>query len=87
MTENSGNATPGFDPEQILSTLNTHGVRYVVIGALAALAHGAPIGATYDVDVTPSRDGENLERLSQALSNLDAHIRTADSADGLLFAH
>lgn len=87
MTKSSGEPRTDFDPERIIATLNAHGVRYVVIGAVAALAHGAPIGATFDVDVTPARDPENLERLSEALSDLGARIRTADVAGGLSFAH
>ncbi len=87
MTESSDSSRPDFDPTRIIETLNARGVRYVVIGAVAALAHGAPIAATFDVDVTPARDKDNLERLSQALSDLDARIRTADVARGLPFAH
>jgi pimeloyl-ACP methyl ester carboxylesterase len=50
---------------------------------LAALAHGAPIRATFDVDLTPARDPENLARLSDSLRDLDARIRTADVDGGL----
>lgn len=57
---------PDLSAEDILAALNHQGVRYVVIGAFAAIAQGAPIDATYDVDVTPQRDPENLQRLSLA---------------------
>jgi len=87
VTEPSGGLSSEFDPERILGILNTHGVRYVVIGAVAALAHGAPIGATLDIDITPARDPANLERLSKALRELNARIRTADAEGGLPFAH
>ena len=87
MTGSTGSLGAQFDPERIIQTLNAHGVRYVVIGAVAALAHGAPIGATFDIDVTPARDSENLERLSDALRDLDPHIRTGEVAGGLPFAH
>ena len=59
----------------------------MVIGAVAALAHGAPIGATFDIDITPARDPANLERPSGALSDLDARVRTVDVEGGLPFAH
>jgi hypothetical protein len=59
----------------------------VVIGAFAALAHGAPVGATFDIGVTPARDSENLERVSDALRDLDARIRTDEVPGGLPFAH
>jgi hypothetical protein len=85
--ESSSGPSPEFNPERILEALNTHRVRYVVIGAVAALAHGAPIGATFDIDITPARDPANLECLSGALSDLDARVRTVDVEGGLPFAH
>jgi hypothetical protein len=51
-------------------------VRYLLIGAFSAIAQGAPIEATYDIDLTPQRDAENLERLSLALSDVDARVRS-----------
>src|SRR5579884_2375488 len=80
-------ARPDLSAEDILAVLNRRGVRYVVIGAFAAIAQGAPIDATYDIDVTPNRDPQNLQRLSQALSDLDARIRVDDLEEGLPFAH
>jgi len=73
--------------EHLLEVLNRHGVHYVVIGAFAAIAQGAPLGATYDIDFTPSRTAENLARLSSALRELDARIRVADIPEGLAFSH
>lgn len=48
-------ARPPLSAQDILAALNRRGVRYVVIGAFAAIAQGAPIDATYDIDVTPQR--------------------------------
>jgi hypothetical protein len=62
-------------------------VRYVVIGAFAALAQQAPIEPTRDIDFTPQMTNANLRRLSAALKELDAHIRTPDAPDGLPFDH
>lgn len=45
-----------------------------MIGAFAAVAQGYPL-PTQDVDVTPSRDPLNLERLAAALSELGAELR------------
>jgi hypothetical protein len=87
VTETAEPDSPAFDPTAIIAVLNAHGVRYVVIGAVAALAHGAPIGATFDIDVTPATDPENLDRLSEALSDLDARIRTIGVEGGLAFSH
>ena len=73
-----------FEPGQILRALEAHHVRYVVIGAIAAIAAGAPI-LTTDLDVTPARSRENLERLALALGDLDAKLRTRSEPDGVLF--
>lgn len=78
---------PQLSAEDILAAFNTRAVRYVLIGAFAAIAQGAPIEATYDIDVTPQRDPENLERLSLALDDLDARIRVDDLDEGLPFSH
>jgi hypothetical protein len=58
-------------------------VRYLLIGAFSAIAEGVPIEATYDIDLTPKRDAENLERWSLALSDLDARDRVDDAEEGL----
>jgi len=76
-----------FDSAAIISVLNRHGVRYVVIGAFAAQLQGAPIPRTRDIDLTPSSDRRNLERLSAALHELNAKIRTAEVSEGLSFDH
>lgn len=78
---------PDLSAEDILAILNRHQVDYIVIGAFAAIAQGAPLEATHDVDVTPRRDSENLRRLSAALTELDARIRVDDLDEGLAFAH
>lgn len=78
---------PPLEAEAILAILNDHRVDYVVIGAWAAIAQGAPIGATRDIDVTPATVDANLERLSAALRDLGARIRTEGVPDGLAFDH
>lgn len=80
-----------LDVVAIVEALNRHGVNYVVIGGVAAQAWAASVGVnippTTDIDVTPSRDRENLERLSAALDDLGAQIRTESESEGLPFAH
>jgi hypothetical protein len=74
-----------FEPEAILSALEREGVRYIVIGGLAAVLHGSPL-LTQDVDICPANDAENLKRLAKALKSIGAKIRTDDVPDGLPFA-
>ncbi len=71
----------------IVSVMNRHGVRYVVIGAFAAIAQQAPIAPTRDIDFTPDASLDNLARLSAALRDLDARIRTGPDDGGLPFDH
>jgi hypothetical protein len=73
--------------DAIVEVLNRHGVRYVVIGAYAAIAQQAPIRATRDIDFTPDTSPDNLERLSAALKELGARIRTDAVPEGLPFDH
>ena len=57
-----------------LAVLEKHSVEFVVIGAFSAVAQGYPL-PTEDLDVTPSRDRTNLERLATALIELRAELR------------
>lgn len=78
---------PGIpDVPAFVEVLNRHGVRYVVIGGWVAQAYVSTY-VTHDVDFTPATDTENLERLSGAIAELGARIRTHAGPDGLLFAH
>ena len=45
----------------MLTALNEAGVRFVLIGGMAAILHG-DAGATVDLDVVPERSGENHSR-------------------------
>jgi len=75
--------TGTFDPERVFAVLQRHDVEFVLIGGLAAVAHGSPLPTT-DVDVTPDRRPENLDRLASALRELGARIRTSDP-EGVVF--
>ncbi len=78
---------PVLNPDAIVAALNRHQVRYIVIGAFAAIAQQAPIPATRDIDITPEDSKENLARLSGALTELGARIRTESVPEGLPFRH
>jgi len=67
---------PDFDPGAILEVLERHRVRYVVVGAFAALLQGVGV-VTGDLDVTPAADEENLAALAAALTELGGAIRVS----------
>lgn len=75
---------PDFDPVEVLRALERHGVRYVLIGGIAARLRGAPL-LTEDLDVTPDATADNLERLCRALVELDARLRTRSDPEGVVF--
>lgn len=54
-----------------LRDLNDAGVRYVIVGGLAVIRHGA-VRATKDVDAAVSMDRENLARLAALLERWEA---------------
>lgn len=73
-----------FDPVTILRILKKHEVQFVIVGGIAARLRGAPL-LTQDVDITPARAKPNLTRLTQALEELNARLRTAPEPDGVPF--
>ena len=66
-----------FDPIGICQILVDEGVDFVVLGGFATIIHGSSL-PTEDIDVLPSREASNLERLANALNRLGAAIRTSD---------
>ncbi len=66
---------PSFTPFRALETLSRHGVAFLVIGAVAAIAQGYPL-TTQELDITPAPDAHNLERLAAALDELNARLRS-----------
>ena len=67
--------TPDVDVDAILDALEEHNVDYVVIGGFAAELYDVAIPPTRDVDITPSAERANLERLAKVLNQLDARFR------------
>jgi hypothetical protein len=65
-----------FEPRKLLETLVRHGVDFVLIGGMAGAARGSAF-ITLDVDVACDRSEANLERLAEALRELEATLRGA----------
>lgn len=66
-----------FDPLRIFATLNEHTVTYLVIGGVAAQAHGVS-RSTLDVDIIVERSPENYRRLRDAVIALGATFPAFD---------
>lgn len=69
-----------LDPGRLLTTLAAHEVPYLLVGGLAAVAHGWP-GATADADLLTPHDADARERLAAALRELGA-VATDGRFDG-----
>ena len=63
-----------FDPVRICAVLLEEEVEFVVLGGFAAIVRGSSL-PTKDIDVIPSRDRTNLDRLGRALTRMNAKIR------------
>ncbi len=64
------------DVGALLRALAAEGVRFILVGGAAAVAHGSA-RLTQDVDVVYARDPENLGRLVSALSPTHPYLRGA----------
>lgn len=65
---------PEFLPDRLFAALTEGGVDYVVIGGIAAQAHGSA-QFTGDADICCATDHDNLERLGDTLIALGAKLR------------
>jgi hypothetical protein len=76
----SRDGTPVLDADRILAVLDRHQVDFLVVGGVAAIAHGAT-RPTSDLDCVARRSGTNLDRLAAALRELNARLRVAGLSD------
>ncbi len=62
--------------ERLLAALNRAGVEYIIVGGVAARAHGSA-RLTDDLDVSYARNPANLARVIKALAPLHPYLRGA----------
>ena len=65
---------PDSDFLGALRALDEGGVEFAVVGGLAAVLNGAPVN-TFDLDIVPARDEENVAKLLRVLGTIDAIYR------------
>jgi hypothetical protein len=65
---------PDSDFLAALRALREGGVEFVVVGGLAAVLNGAPVN-TFDLDIVPARNEENVTKLLSVLDRIDAIYR------------
>ena len=69
-------------PLDILQGLNRAGVKYLVIGGVAAIYHGVP-RATFDLDISVWLTPDNLKRLSAAMEAMGFAPKAPVAVTGL----
>jgi hypothetical protein len=70
---------PPLDRSALLASLTRNGVLFVLVGGLAAQAHGAS-RATQDADICPEWTTENLGHLAASLTELDARLKIGEGS-------
>jgi hypothetical protein len=70
----------GPDLARLVEVLDRHRVEYVIVGGIAARAHGA-IRETQDLDCVIRRSKANLGHLAEALREMHAHLRVSGMSD------
>jgi hypothetical protein len=73
-------AGPPHDLARLIQVLDRHRVEYLLVGGAAARAYGAG-RLTEDADCVVGRDRANLDRLAQALRELNARLRVGGMSD------
>jgi hypothetical protein len=76
---------PRFLPGSQFEAFKRHGLRYVLIGGVAARLHGS-IRKTGDVDICPEPTQDNAGRLARVLEELDAKIFVDEATPALPFS-
>lgn len=71
---------PHLDVARLLDVLDRHDVDYILVGGIAAQAHGAH-RPTKDFDCLARRTADNLDRLAAALRELKARLRVEGLSD------
>ncbi len=66
-----------LDLEKLIENLDKSNIKYILIGGMAAIAHGAPV-FTFDLDIVHERSDDNLEKIKDLLISLDAYQRRPD---------
>lgn len=71
---------PPHDLARLIEVLDRHGVEYLLAGGAAARAYGAE-RLTEDADCVVRRERANLDRLANAMRELNARLRVSGMTD------
>lgn len=66
--------SPNLDYFATLHLLTDHQIDFIIVGGVSAVLNGATY-TTFDIDIVPSQESKNLDRLFSALSKIHAIFR------------
>lgn len=64
--------------EKLIENLNNSGIKYILVGGMAAAIQGAPV-LTFDFDIVHERGDANIQKIKKLLESLDAFQRRPDN--------
>lgn len=64
------------DLPRLLGSLAEAGVRFIIVGGMAGVAHGSS-RVTFDIDCVYARDADNIARVARALAAFQPNLRGA----------
>lgn len=64
------------DLAAVIAALADGGVKFIVVGGMAGIAHGS-VRVTFDIDCVYARDPENIARLARAIAPFGPTLRGA----------
>ncbi len=67
-----------LDLKSLIEKLEEAGIKYILIGGMAAIAHGAPL-FSFDLDIIHERSLENIKKLKDMLISIEAYQRRPDN--------
>ena len=67
------------DLAKLITALASRGVRFIVVGGMAGIAHGSA-RVTFDLDCVYARDADNIARLASAVSPFLPTLRGAPAS-------
>ncbi len=68
---------PTLDLTGLIEGLSQAEIDFIIVGGVAAVAHGAPV-TTFDLDIVHRQSNVNIEKLYGYLQTVDAHFRRPD---------
>jgi hypothetical protein len=66
-----------LDLEKLIENLGKSKIKYILVGGMAAVAHGSPV-LTFDLDIVHEKSDANTQKIKDLLISLDAYQRRPD---------